>query len=259
MAFNKRLAGGGQTLKIFVALDDFRQFDGAKAGEMAAQLTSHIEQMGWGKCSIPSRHRLYPHPETGCKKHNTARCFEADINGQYLDEFIVFGCSLMKRTVGADSNAGLAVVVPELMENTDELIAYAYQAKETLVSKDQALQLSHKPGIYLFSLSGSGQGIIGALAGAGLRMTGNDGQFRGKLHIGTGEDYIATVREIINASYVQQVKNMDFDNISEDEHVRMGEKVKIVLLDHKYTLMVFPTDIEDPKWQTSTSHMLRIF
>ena len=38
-----------------------------------------------------------------------------------------------------------------------------------------------------------------------------------------------------------------------------GGKVKIVLLDNKYTLMVFPTDIEAPKWQTSTTHMLRVF
>ena len=57
----------------------------------------------------------------------------------------------------------------------------------------------------------------------------------------------------------EQVKNMDFDNLGDDECVRMGEKVKIVLLDNKYTLMVFPTDIEAPKWQTSTTHMLRVF
>ncbi len=79
------------------------------------------------------------------------------------------------------------------------------------------------------------------------------------MRIGTGEDYIATVKEIVNESYVEQVKNMDFENLTDEELVRMGEKVKIVLLDNKYTLMVFPTDIETPKWQTSTTHMLRVF
>ena len=246
-------------MRIFVAIDDSRQIDGAKAGQTASILTKFIEENGWGKCAIPSRHRLYSHPATGCKKHNTARSFAADIGEQYLGDFIDHACRLIIRTGASESNAGLAVAVPELTENTDDLIDYAYRAKEQIVSKAEALEFGKKPGIFLFELSGNGKGIIGALAGAGLRITGNDGQFRGKLHIGTGEDYIATVEEIVNGSYVEQVKNMNFENIGADECVRMGEKVKIVLLDHKYTLMVFPTDIKTPKWQTSTTHMLRVF
>lgn len=246
-------------MKIFAAIDDSRQLDGGKAGETASLLGKFIEENGWGKCSTPSRHRLYPHPDTACKKHNTARSFSADIDEQYLADFIDYACKLVRSTGTSDSNAGLVVAIPELMENLDELIEYAYRVKEGLVSQDEALRFKNKPGLYLFELNGSGRGIIGALAAAGLRITGNDGQFRGKLQIGTGEDYIASVKEIIDKSYVEQVKNMDFENISDSEYVRMGEKVKVVLLDNKYTLMVFPTGIEHPKWQTSTTHMLRVF
>ncbi|HEX3011703.1 MAG TPA: hypothetical protein VHQ70_06640 [Syntrophomonadaceae bacterium] len=246
-------------MKIILAIDDSRQIDGAKAGKTTSTIANFIEENGWGKCSIPSRHRLYPHPSTGCKKHNTARSFSADLEKKYLPGLIDYACNLVKTTGDTQSNAGLAIIIPELMENQNLLIDYAYKAKDELVSKEEALEFSGRPGIYLFELSGNGRGIIGALAGAGLRLTGNDGQFRGKLHIGTGEDYIATVREIIDNSYVQQVKNMDFEDLNSDECVRMGEKVKIVLLDHKYTLMVFPTEIEYPKWQTSTTSMLRVF
>ncbi|HEX3012215.1 MAG TPA: hypothetical protein VHQ70_09330 [Syntrophomonadaceae bacterium] len=246
-------------MKIIVAIDDSRQLDGAKAGNTASVLAGFIEENGWGQCTIPSRHRLYPNPATGCKKHNTARSFSADIEEQHLSQFMDYACNLIKETGSPDSNAGLAIVIPELIKNTDNLMDYAYKAKEELVSKDEALAFKEKPGIYLFELNGSGQGIIGALAAAGLRMTGNDGQFRGKLHIGSGEDYIATAKEIIDNSYVEQVKNMDFENIDDNEYVRMGEKVKVVLLDDKYTLMVFPTDTKYPRWQTSTTHMLRVF
>lgn len=246
-------------MKIFVGIDDSVQLDGAKAGETASILARFIEEKGWGKGAIPSRHRLYPHPSTGCKKHNTARSFSADMEEQHLADFIDYACNLIKRTGSPDCNAGLAIAIPELMENTNDLVAYAYRVKEELVSKAEALAFGGQPGLYLFELGGSGQGVIGALAGVGLRMTGNDGQFRGKLHIGTGEDYIATVKEILDNSYVEQVKNMDFENIDDNENVRMGEKVKVVLLDNKYTLMVFPTDIDYPKWQTSTTNMLRVF
>lgn len=246
-------------MRIYVALDDSRQLDGGKAGETASLLGKYIEAQGWGRSAIPSRHRLYPHPETGCKKHNTARSFAADIDEQYLNEFIDYACQLIRTTGTPDSNAGLAIAVPDLMENPDELIEYAYRVKEGLVGKGEVLELAARPGLYVFELNGSGNGIIGALAAAGLRMTGNDGQFRGKLQVGSGEDYIASIKEIIDQTYVEQVKNMEFDNISDAEYVRMGEKVKIVLLDNKYTLMVFPTEIEHPKWQTSTTHMLRVF
>ncbi len=246
-------------MKIFVGIDDSRQLDGYKAGETASWLSKAIEKNGWGKGAIPSRHRLYFHPSIACKKHNTARSFSADLDEPYLEAFIAYACSMVKSNITLDSNTGLAIAVPELMENPDDLIEYAYRVKEEIVSKDEALKMAKKPGLYLFELSGNGQGVIGALAAAGLRATGNDGQFRGKLKLGTGEYYIANVREIIEKTYVEQVKNMDFENLGEDDHVRMGEKVKVVLLDDKYTLMVFPTEIEYPKWQTSTTHMLRIF
>lgn len=246
-------------MKIYVAIDDLRQIDGGKAGAAASSLTRIIEDNSWGTCSIPSRHRLYPHPSTGCKKHNTARSFAADIKDEYLPEFIDYARNMIKTVATPDSHTGLAIVVPQQMENTDELINFAYKAKEELVTKAETLELAKKPGIYLFALSGSGQGIIGALAGAGLNMTGNDGQFRGKLELSKEEYYIATVKEIIEKTYVEQVKSMDFESIGEDEYVRMGEKVKVVRLDDKYTLMVFPTEIDYPKWQTSTTHMLRVF
>jgi tRNA(Ile2) C34 agmatinyltransferase TiaS len=246
-------------MKIFVGIDDSRQLDGYKAGETASLLCQAIDGNSWGKSAIPSRHRLYFHTDIACKKHNTARCFSADLKEQYLEEFIEYSCKMIKSNLSPDCNTGLAIAVPELMENTDDLIEYAYRVKEGIVSKDEALKFAKKPGLYLFELSGSGKGIIGALAAAGLRSTGNDGQFRGKLKLGTEEYYIASVREIIEKTYVEQVKNMDFENLDDGENVRMGEKVKVVLLDNQYTLMVFPTDIEHPKWQTSTTHMLRMF
>jgi len=246
-------------LEIIVGIDDSRQLDGYKAGETASLLARAIEDRGWGKSKIPSRHRLYPNPVIGYKKHNTARSFSADIDEQYLNPFISYACTMIKSNVASGCNAGLAVVVPERMVNHDDLISYAYRVKEEQVSKEECMQLAQCPGIYLFELSGDGRGVIGALAAAGLRLTGNDGQFRGKLKLGHGDYYVATVKEIIDKTYVPQVKRMDFVRLEDDETVRMGEKVKVVLLDNLYTLMVFPTDLESPKWQTSTTHMLRMF
>lgn len=246
-------------MNVYFALDDSRRTDGGGAGETLSQIIHAIEDQGWGHCKLPSRHRLYPHPETGCKKHNTARSFSADIEPQYLDGFMEYAVRLIQSYETPGTNAGIAVAVPEQMQDIQALIDYAYRAKEGLVTREEILVLADRPGLYVHALSGNGNGIIGASAAVGLRITGNDGQFRGKLKLGTGEGYITTAADIIKNTYVEQIKNMKMADVGDNESVRMGEKVKVVLLDHKYTLMVFPTDRDFPKWQTSTTHMLRVF
>ncbi len=246
-------------MKIYVGIDDSHRRDGGGAGETASLLTKVLEENRWGQPELPSRHRLYQHPDTGCRKHNTARSFSAQIEERYLSVFIDYACKVVRRDSSPDSNAGLVIAISERMTNTDEIIAYASRVKEGLVSRDETNRMIGKQGLHVFELSGNGKGIIGALAAAGLRMTGNDGQFRGKLQLGSGDGYIATVQEIIENTHVEQIKNMDLENIDKDQSVRMGEKVKVVLLEHKYTLMVFPTELQYPRWQTSTTHMLRMF
>jgi len=246
-------------MRIYVGIDDSRQLDGYKAGETASRLVEAIATNGWGQAQIPSRHRLYPHPSTGCRKHNTARSFSADIEDEALPVFLEYAATQIQDLLTPDSNTGLAIVIPEQMDNYQELVDYAYRVKEELVAQDEARRFADQRGVFLLELNGTGRGIIGALAGAGLRSTGNDGQFRGKLQMG-GEDYaVVSVGAIVAQTHVEQVKSMDFQILEFDERVRLGEKVKIVLLDGLYTLMVFPTDIEDPHWQTSTTNMLRVF
>lgn len=246
-------------MKIYIAIDDTRCLDGGGAGKMTASLSGVITDNKWGSCQMTSRHRLYPNPVTGCKKHNTARCFPACIDEDYLPVFIEYACKIIKTSAAPGSNAGLAIVIPALLEDVDALREYSYKVKEDLVDKEQTLAMGRNPGIFLFELSGNGNGIIGALAAAGLRSTGNDGQIRGQLKIGSGEGSIVTVQEILDNTYVKQVKSMTFETLVPDETIRLGEKVKVVVLDHQYTLMVFPAEREYPKWQTSTTNMLRGF
>ena len=100
-------------MKIFVGIDDSRRLDGGGAGEIVSLLTRTIDEKGWGKSAIPSRHRLYPHPDTGYRKHNTARSFSAEVEEQYMEELIDYACVMIKSNGTSDSNSGLAIAVPE--------------------------------------------------------------------------------------------------------------------------------------------------
>lgn len=63
----------------------------------------------------------------------------------------------------------------------ESLAAFGRRAQREICSKDQAYKLAESiPWLQLSEHGGTGQGVIGALAGAGLRLAGNDGRFRGK-------------------------------------------------------------------------------
>ncbi len=53
-----------------------------------------------------------------------------------------------------------------------------------LLTKQEAYMLANTTGVHLSENGGTGDGIVGALAGTGLRLDGNDGRFRGWLEFG---------------------------------------------------------------------------
>ena len=60
-------------------------------------------------------------------------------------------------------------------------IDFGYRAKQVVLTKSNAYKLAKKLDIHLSEHGGSGQGVIGALAGVALRLTANDGRFWRKI------------------------------------------------------------------------------
>ncbi|MGI6033785.1 MAG: hypothetical protein ACOX69_10245, partial [Coriobacteriales bacterium] len=62
--------------------------------------------------------------------------------------------------------------------------SYGFRAQREVIEKSEALALAERiPWLSLWDLGGTGAGVIGALAGVGLRLSGGDGRFRGKWNL----------------------------------------------------------------------------
>lgn len=105
-----------------------------------------------------------------------------------------------------------------------------------------------------YPTSSNQQGIIGALAGAGLRMSGNDGRFQGRLQLKAAGE-IMTVEEIKRSSDIDSVETMDAYVLPETEEVVIGPVIKTVLLDHKRKLLVYRN--QSDRWQNCSKQQLR--
>lgn len=86
---------------------------------------------------------------------------------------------------GASTSGTADVLFPdEARRQVEALCAFGRRAQEVVCTKDEAYELARSiPWVHLSEHGGTGQGVIGALAGVGLRLSGDDGRFRGKWNL----------------------------------------------------------------------------
>lgn len=230
----------GANMEIFISIDDTDNIDSRGTGEIAELLARGIMSRGWGNCGAVTRHQLLLHPDIPYTSHNSSMCFPANIPEGDLEAVTCYCCSTLAAESVSGADPGLCIMVPERLSNPQSLVAFDRRAKTAVITKDEAYATAATQGVHLSEHGGTGQGVIGALAGAGLRYTGNDGIFMGRFRI-PANNGIAVAREI-RRSGIDVVQTMEGKKLRDEEPVFVGEWVKPVLLDNKPVLLVVPAE-----------------
>lgn len=228
-------------MNILVCLDDTDNLESRGTGELASLLAEQIEQQGWGHSSFVTRHQLLVHPDIPYTSHNSAMCFSAVLEDGQLDHFIDYAARFLERESAPGSDPGLCVAVPTMLADTERLIAFGRSAKQEVLAKKAAHALAKELGVHLSEHGGSGQGVVGALAGTGLRLGGNDGRLRGKLDLGQAGEKV-TVRTLIAHPLIDELRCSNGASPGDDDLVSLDMKVKTVLLDGKSVLLLAPAE-----------------
>jgi hypothetical protein len=235
-------------MKVLISIDDTDSIDSRGTGEIAELLARGIMSKGWGSCGAVTRHQLLLHPDIPYTSHNSSMCFPAEISDGHLEAITCYCCSTLTAESVSGSDPGLCIMAPELLTDPEAFMAFGRKAKEVVITKDEAYATAAALCVHLSEHGGNGQGVIGALAGAGLRFTGNDGIFMGKFRV-PAINGIATVRDICR-SKIDRVQTMERKALQDEEPVFVGEWVKPVLLDEKSVLLVVPAeDMPGVSWK----------
>lgn len=237
-------------MRILVSIDDTDNLESRGTGELASLIAADIENNGWGTSSFVTRHQLLVHPDIPYTSHNSAMCFSAEIDESNLDRVIGHASAFLGRESAEGSDPGLCVAVLDRLDSHDSLVAFGRQAKQSVLTKDEAYELARRTGVHLSEHGGTGQGVIGALAGAGLRLGGNDGRMKGGLQIPAGNGVISVTDLIGTFPEVDAVRTLDGEAVGSDDLVRIDEKAKTVLLDGLSVLLVIPSPDGSVAWQT---------
>jgi hypothetical protein len=235
-------------MQILVSIDDTDNLESRGTGEIASLIAGALQQNGWGTTSIVTRHQLLVHPDIPYTSHNSSMCFLAQLHGDHLEKVIAFARSFLDHECAEGSDPGLCVAVLERIGSIPELVAFGQRAKQEVLTMADAYDLAGRLGVHLSEHGGTGQGVIGALAGAGLRLGGNDGRMKGCLKF-TGA--VQRVAEILDHPGVDAVRCIAGGRVGLEDLVAIGEKPKTVQLGGLSVLLLAErSDAGGASWQT---------
>jgi len=245
-------------MQIAISIDDTDNMESRGTGALASLLAEEIELRNWGTSRFITRHQLLVHPDIPYTSHNSAMCFTAEIVPEHLQSIIDYAAGFLDRESATGSDPGLCVVPVDRLEQCADLIDFGRRAKEVVLSKEDAYALACRSGIHLSEHGGTGQGVIGALAGAGLRLSGNDGRLKGCLPVAVRNGRVS-VAQLRAHDDVDEVRSIDGTGLAGDELVRLGDKVKTVLLEGKAVLLIepLPGSADGVDWQTCSKQRLK--
>lgn len=241
--------------KLLICIDDTDNLESVGTGELADDMAKTIEKRGWGERTRVTRHQLYVHDDIPYTSHNSSMCFEANIKTEYIDEMTQYFIGYLETKHAPGSDPGLCIVDLTQFSANDELISFGKKAKSQVLTKEDAYEFARKYNIHLSEHGGTGLGVIGALAGCGLRLSGNDGRYRGKEKL---EEKYLSVEKLLENPIIDCVQTTDGKQLGADEVVEIHGPLKTVFLNHQSVLLVDPvTDSENSKWITIPKEKLK--
>lgn len=240
-----------------ICIDDTDDIGTKGTGEIAEEIAHLLENISGGRASFVTRHQLFVHPDIPYTSHNSAMCFalrspltQAEIHQYAVTHLIAESAP--------KADPGIAILDVDSQYDAAALMEFGRRAKTEVITKLAAYDLAEQLNIQLTEHGGTGQGVIGALAGLGLRLMGSDGRVKGQIKLGQFEDVALelSVAEILEQTGLDAVMSTERYPLAANDRVLLKGKVKAVYLGHKFVLLV---DREAQTWRNAGKQRLQAY
>ena len=241
---------------VFICIDDTDDLTKATSTGKIAQL---IEQELL-RCGVVSnsegitRHQLLLDNRIAYTSHNSSMCMKLTISQTanktwpvLLNQLAEISRQITNAEKALDSDPGLCICSPDCTTKTNLLIQFGIDGQKKVLTKENAFTLAHETGVFLEELGGDGAGVIGALCGVGLRLSGYDGWFRGKINL---DDYGISSEKVSAAELAEKLHLPVFIDGAQhlaagDEMVDLSAGIKALLWKHQWAIVIKNIDNSD--------------
>jgi hypothetical protein len=242
-------------MHYLAGIDDTDNEFSRGTGFKTRDLTSEIHKNKLGTVHSISRHQLYVHPEIPFTSHNSSACLDIETND--METLRLFLADYLKRESAEGSDAGLCIIEYDKISN--RTVLWGQRAKKEILFQEEAYLIAKEENFYLEGFLGTKGGIIGALAGVGLRKYGNDGRFfwlSGKeLREFNG---IYTSSSLYQNSRFDQIISTNGKIVHDDDRIFVDEWLRPVMKNYKISIIVEPClNISEYEWKIASKDYIK--
>jgi hypothetical protein len=247
-------------MKIYISIDDTDNKTSCGSGQLAEDLAHHFQKLNLIQSSSGiTRHQLFFDCRIPYTSHNSSMCFSTSIEKHRLKNLISTAEQFLTQRSAPGSDPGLCVFAELDSKRANSLIEFGHRAKTSVCTKDEAYTLAEQTSVHLSEHGGTGDGIIGALAGAGLRLAGSDGRFRGWLNLGP-EGSCLTVSEICTHPSIEAVTDDLGNSLSSETPIYLSDsRIKTIRQSKRRILPVKKSVNGTTRWATLTRKEIKAF
>lgn len=234
---------------LWLGIDDTDTLDTPGTNKLALHVASLLAPEI--SVQVIVRHQLLIDPRVPYTSHNG--CVSLRIDGP--TELGVGDLAIWLRPIildwspsGSDPGVCIASNVP------DEVTLFGLSCQTEVVHQQDALRLAAESGMYIESLGGTGDGVIGALAAVGLLATQNDGRI---IHWGNERPHWSdvtgsqAVSDLLDWG-IAEIRCLETQRRVEHGRVTLSKRLRPNLRGGQAVLFVAPTsmdDLSDAEWQ----------
>jgi len=238
-------------MRYLIGIDDTDNLESRGTGHRARQMAEFLFHQQLAQPLGITRHQLLVSPEIPYTSHNSSACLSVEMEEE--NETVLWeACADFLQTESAQgSDAGLCLARWEAV--SAQVCAFGLSAKRVVLTMPAAEQIALENNIRLQGLTGTHGGIIGSLAGVGLRREGNDGRFlwlpgmrelSGRL----------TVAEICERGMIDSVRPLAGSILSLETLVDVGDWVRPILRGGQAILYV---EEQNNEWHILTKQQIK--
>lgn len=243
---------------LLIGIDDTDNLKSRGTGYHARHIGAAIGENNWGICRVITRHQLLKSPLVPFTSHNSAACIRVETTTTAMADIESFCQAYLQQNSAEGSDAGLCLMWQQHVPLTIQ--QFGFVCKQQLVSQQAAWNLAEQHAIKLFGLTGTKDGVIGALAAAGLNASGSDGRMLWLAGMRELAGQTVTLEALITQTGIELVQTLQGQVLTDPAcPIAMGPWPRGIWLGGKATLLVDTNTENADGWQVAAKDTLRQF
>lgn len=242
-------------MRILIGLDGTDNPEGQGTGYMARQLGKLLLSTEMAIVESITRHQLLISPDIHYTSHNSSICLTLSAESKHLDKLGDVCRTFLTRESAIGSDSGLCIAEWDAVGSAIQ--NFGRRATQQVMSQEDTIYPTDAFGIILERIAGNGNGIIGALAGVGLRAGGRHGRFiwlpgLKKLN---GE---YTPCELKQSAQIDEVRQLSGLLVPSTAKIRLNSSMRPILHDGRAVLFVEGVKInEKTEWRIPSEETIK--